>query len=108
MSALLDIQALTAAAIKPDDFEPLVRKLADDLYGKLLADVQDYMVENTHFNIGSTITQLKFENSQMRWKHVHMLDALTLIVCNPPLGSNGRPGAQEIAREALAKIGAQL
>ena len=79
MSDTLDIQVLAAAAIKPDDFEPLVRKLADSLYEKLLDDVQDYMIDNVQFNIGSMIDSLTYERDQARKRHAKLYDALRTI-----------------------------
>jgi hypothetical protein len=45
-----------ADSISPDLFGPLVKRLADDLYERLLDTVQDYLCENAEWNIAERIS----------------------------------------------------
>lgn len=44
-----------ADSISPDLFAPLVKRVADDIYERLLDTVQDYLVENSEWNIAERI-----------------------------------------------------
>lgn len=50
-----DIAAEAAACLKPDLFEPALRKVTDDLYDRLLTSVQDYLIDNAQWNIREQI-----------------------------------------------------
>lgn len=50
-----EIGKLCAASITAAQFEPIVRQAADDFYEKLLNTVQDYLCDNSQYNISSRI-----------------------------------------------------
>lgn len=55
-----------ADALDPMKFEPFIKKATDDIYDQLLVSVQDYLIENSSFNIQSTIDALQADNRAMR------------------------------------------
>ena len=74
MSAQPNVKASAAAAIVPAEFEPIIRNLSESLYDKLLGDVQDYMIGNVQFNIGSTISSLEHELKLLGKSHAALLE----------------------------------
>lgn len=44
-----------ADSIRPDLFKPLVQRVADDIYERLLESVQDYLCDNSEYNIAARI-----------------------------------------------------
>lgn len=61
-----DLAEGAAKKLDPKLFEPFIRKAADDIYGRLLDMVQDYLVDNAAFNLGSKLMSLTSENERQR------------------------------------------
>lgn len=55
-----------AASLKPEMFEPKIRRAADDLYEQLLDAVQDYLVDNVRWNIRE---KLDCADRQVRYQY---------------------------------------
>lgn len=59
--------------------EPFLRKVSEELYEKLLWSVQDYLRENSEWNIGQEIERcrrIEHENTQLRMIKADMLTAM--------------------------------
>lgn len=57
---------------------PVIQKLADELYDRLLFTAQDYLVDNALFNIGETIDSARRETQSRLngvWSAVNVLGA---------------------------------
>lgn len=57
---------------------PVLQKVADELYERMLFSVQDYLAENLKFNIGSAISAAEARaqaNLDSAWRAVNVLGA---------------------------------
>jgi len=61
-----EVAEAAAACLKPELFESLIRNAADDFYERLLDGVQDYLVSNAGFNIGTRIEAAEAAASRSR------------------------------------------
>lgn len=81
---------------------PVLQKVADELYERMLFSVQDYLAENLKFNIGSAIRAAERraqDNLDATWRAVNVLGAPD-SACTTP---EERGYCQAIA-DALAEI----
>ncbi len=72
-----------ANILTPDVFEPVVRRAADDIYGRLLESVQDYLCVNSEYNIAARIqaaetaaATLRAELAASREREAKLVEAL--------------------------------
>jgi hypothetical protein len=119
MSAPIESMTQEAVnAIDPASFEPIIRQAADSIYDQLLSSVQDYLIDNTSFNLSSrmstlesTVKQLRVENHNAAATIKELLAALEgFLAVHDNAGPmtamdrvNAWAGASAYARAAIAK-----
>lgn len=115
------IESMTQEAVNgidPASFEPIIRQAADSIYDQLLSSVQDYLIDNTSFNLSSrmstlesTVKQLRVEKHNAAATTKELLTALEgFLAVHDNAGSmtamdrvNAWAGASAYARAAIAK-----
>jgi hypothetical protein len=71
------------------DFEPLAKRVSDEIYERIMHTCEDYLRENVEWNISSHISMLERENQQMRTELYEVDRALGGL----PLGHESRLNA---------------
>lgn len=62
-----------AEAINPHRFEPMVRRASEDIYERLMHDVQSYLKDNIEFNISAEIDCARIEIARLRKENADLL-----------------------------------
>jgi hypothetical protein len=92
-----------ANRFEPKDFEPFIRRAADELYERILHSCEDYLRDNVEWNIGSHIAMLTRDNDRMRTELFEVDEALGCL----SLGQTARLRAiretEERRRQASAE-----
>jgi hypothetical protein len=55
----VEVGKACVAMLDPKDFEPIIRRASEDLYERVLYSVQDYLRENTEYNIAAEIERAR-------------------------------------------------
>lgn len=71
-----EVADAAASSLKPETFEPFIRNAADEVYGRLLTTVQDYLIDNARWNIGVRIETAEREAQRLRQLNSDLLKAL--------------------------------
>ena len=64
------------ATLNPKDFEPIIRRAADDFYERLLYTVQDHLRDNAEWNLHSDIASARAHARHAEKQLAEISDAL--------------------------------
>lgn len=70
-----EIGKACAAMLNPKEFEPFVKRAAEDFYERIMYNVQDYLRENTEYNISSELDAARSREIKLL-KHLRAIDDL--------------------------------